>query len=236
MPQQVLVFETEILRKLGAFQGYSLDVDAYLPTLLDPGNNRFMDRQAAEQDPRYKQIIPYVVLRFGDSVFSYVRGRLSGEARLRQCRSIGLGGHIEPGDRSLFSSDRHLYLEAARREVHEEVALNTAYTEHLVALINDDSNDVGKVHFGIVHIWDLVDDAVSKREGLITQAGFLSLDRLKGRADELETWSKIALQVLEDPRVPRYETHPDRSAGSRRCVADTDSLASRPPLPPQHPE
>lgn len=236
MPQQVLVFETEVLKQLGAFQGYSLDVDAYLPTLLDPGNNRFMDRRAAELDPRYKQMIPYVVLRFGDSVFSYVRGRLSSEARLRQSRSIGLGGHIEPGDRSLFSSDRHLYLEAARREVHEEVALNTTYAEHLVALINDDSNDVGKVHFGIVHIWDLADDAVSKREGLITQSGFLSLDRLKGRADELEPWSQIALQVLEDPRVPRYETHKDPSLQLRRRVADTDDLASRFPLPPQPPE
>ncbi len=218
MTQQVLVFETELLQRLGAFQGYSLDLDKYLPTLLDPGNNRFMDRQAAERDPRYKQLIPYVVLRFGDSLFSYVRGQQSSEGRLRQSRSIGLGGHIEPGDRSLFSSDRHLYLEAARREVYEEVALSAAYTEHLVALINDDSNDVGKVHFGIVHIWDLTDDAVSKREGLITQAGFLSIDRLKGRADELETWSQIALQVLEDTRVPRYEAHKDSSLASRRLV------------------
>ncbi len=236
MTQQVLVFETAILQRLGAFQGYSLEVDAYLPTLLDPRNNCFIDRQVAEQDPRYKQLIPYVVLRFGDGVFSYVRGRHSSEGRLRQSRSIGLGGHIEPGDRSLFSSDRQLYLEAARREVHEEVALNAAYTEHLVALINDDSNDVGKVHFGIVHIWDLTDDAVSKREGLITQAGFLSIDRLKGRTHELETWSQIALHVLEDTRVPRYEANREGLLGSRRLVADSDTLAARPPLPPHRRE
>ena len=108
MAQSVLVFEAALLDRIGRFQGYSLDVDTYLPVLLDPGNNHFMERDTAEQDVRYKQLIPYVVLRWGETVFRYVRGQRSSESRLRAMRSIGLGGHIEPADRSLFSSDSRL--------------------------------------------------------------------------------------------------------------------------------
>jgi predicted NUDIX family phosphoesterase len=98
-----------------------------------------------------------------------------------------------------------MYLEAARREVNEEVKIDTSYVEHIVALINDDSTDVGKVHLGIMHIWDLAEPKVTKREGLITRAGFVPITRLKTKLDELETWSQIALQALEDHRVPSWE-------------------------------
>lgn len=167
-------------------------------------NNFFVERDRAEKDPAYKQLIPYVVLRCGDYVFSYVRGRNSSESRLVAMRSIGVGGHIEPADQSLFSSDREMYLDAARREVREEVKIDTPYVEYVVALINDDSTDVGKVHLGIMHIWDLAEPKVTKREGLITQAGFVPIARLKNAREELETWSQIALDVLEDPRVPGW--------------------------------
>jgi predicted NUDIX family phosphoesterase len=133
-----------------------------------------------------------------------VRGKKSTESRLIAQRSIGVGGHIEPSDQSLFSSDREMYLEAAHREVNEEVKLDTMYREHVVALINDDSTDVGKVHLGIMHIWDVAEPKVTKREGLITQAGFASIEELKKNITELETWSQIALKVLEDPNVPSW--------------------------------
>jgi len=205
MAQLVLVFEAALLDRLGRFEGYSLEPGRYLPTLLDPSNNHFMDRERAEQDPRYKQIIPYVVLRFRDSVFHYVRGKRSSEARLRAMRSIGLGGHIEPVDRSLFASDNQSYLDAAKREVEEEVELATPYRERVVALLNDESTDVGRVHFGIVHLWDVAEPTVRKREGLITQAGFVSIQSLKKDPDGLEGWSCLALEALRDPEVPGYE-------------------------------
>lgn len=205
MEEMVLVFEEYSFRALGGFQGYTLMTEEYLNLLLNPLNNRFVARRSAEHDLHYKQLIPYVVLRFGDSVFSYVRGKQSSEARLVAMRSIGVGGHIEPADQSLFSSDREMYLEAARREVCEEVKIETPYVEHIVALINDDSTDVGKVHLGIMHIWDLAEPKVTKRESLITQAGFVPITGLKTKLDELETWSQIALQVLEDHRVQSWE-------------------------------
>ena len=202
--QLVLVCESSLISRINSFQGYSVRISDYLGTLLNPRNNFFLDRVSAEKDHDYKQLIPYVVLRYSNSVFSYVRGKKSSESRLVAQRSIGVGGHIEPSDQSLFSSDRDMYLDAARREVNEEVKLDTMYREHVVALINDDSTEVGKVHLGIMHIWDVAEPKVSKREGLITQAGFVGIGELKKNVSELETWSQIALKVLEDPLVPRW--------------------------------
>jgi len=201
----VLAVKTDRIRELGLFQGSKLKPYEYLCILLDPHNNFFTPRSKAECEPEYKQLIPYVVLRHRDSVFSYVRGKNSSESRLIARRSIGVGGHIEPSDQSLFSSDREMYLAAACREVNEEVKLDTMYREHVVALINDDSTDVGKVHFGIMHIWDVAEPTVTKREGLITQAGFVGIEDLKKNINELETWSQIALKVLEDPSVPSWK-------------------------------
>lgn len=207
MDSTVLVIETNKIERIGPFQGYVANVQDYLSVLLAPENNLFLLRTQAEQDIRYKQLIPYVVLRFQDSVFSYVRGKKSSESRLVAMRSIGVGGHIEPIDQSLFSSDRDMYLEAARREVSEEVKLDSPFHEQIVALINDDSTDVGKVHLGIMHIWDLAEPKVTKREGLITQSGLVPIESLKANLEELETWSQIALQVLDDPSVPKW-SHP----------------------------
>ena len=176
MNQLVLVFESDLLNQVGHFQGYSHNVDNYLPILLDPANNKYMDRDQAEQDPTYKQIIPYIILRYQDTVFSYVRGKASSESRLIAKRSIGLGGHIEPADRNLFASDRDAYLQAAKREVDEEVALDTIWVERVVAVLNDEHSAVGKVHFGIVHLWDVAEPHVKKREGLITQSGFFPIE------------------------------------------------------------
>jgi predicted NUDIX family phosphoesterase len=205
MDTRVLVVEANLLYRVGQFSGYTLDVERYLQRLLSSDSLRFMHRDVAESDTNFKQIIPYVVLRYGECVFNYVRGKRSSESRLIAQRSIGVGGHIEPSDQSLFSSDREMYLAAARREVNEEVKLDTMYRENVVALINDDSTDVGKVHLGIMHIWDIAEPKVTKREGLITQAGFVAIEELKKNINELETWSRIALQVLEDPKVATWD-------------------------------
>lgn len=208
MGSHVLVVDAKKMELIAQFQGYRMNVSEYLSVLLRPQNNLFLLRTQAEEDKNYKQLIPYVVLRYSDSIFSYVRGKKSSEARLVAMRSIGVGGHIEPVDQSLFSSDRDMYLEAARREVNEEVKLDTPYHESIVALINDDSTDVGKVHLGIMHIWDLAEPKVTKREGLITQSGFVPIETLKANLGELETWSQIALRVLDDPSISQWRCPP----------------------------
>jgi predicted NUDIX family phosphoesterase len=192
----VLVFESPLLDQLGRFQGICRLVEPYLETIFHDGNTRFIPRSRAETDPGFKQLIPYVILRHAGEVFYYVRGKESGEDRLRAKGSIGIGGHIQPKDLTLFSSSRTFYLEAAEREVSEEVVVESDHRERIAALLNDDSNPVGQVHFGIVHIWDLDRPAVRRRERQITQSGFLPVQELVKRQDMLETWSHKCLEIL----------------------------------------
>ncbi len=197
MTQSVMVFEASILEELGGLQGHAFEVDRYLSKILSPGNFTFIPRNEAEGNLRYKQIIPYIVLRYDDRVFTYVRGQQSSERRLVRMRSIGVGGHVEPKDQDSINIDGGFYYNAARREVYEEVEVGTDYTERIIALINDDSNDVGRVHFGIVHVWDLEQPMVKNREDQISESGFISITELRKLRNELETWSQIALDALE---------------------------------------
>ena len=122
--------------------------------------------------------------------------------------SLGIGGHMNDGDEHLFALDREAYNEAVQREVAEEVRLETKYTNHVVALINDDSTEVGRVHLGVVHIFQLETDAARKREAQITEAGFLTADELRARRDALETWSQFCLDGLDQLLAAAQVTMP----------------------------
>jgi predicted NUDIX family phosphoesterase len=191
--ERVLVVPTAIFSEAGLFQGFSPRVEHYLSRLLDPRHLSYRARAEAESDPSYKQIVPYVVLRWGDQVFHYTRGKRATETRLQALRSIGVGGHISAEDNSLFDSP---YREAMFREVAEEVYLESAYTERCIGLINDDSTPVGQVHLGIVHVFELAEPKVQKREQALTRAGFASIGELCLQRDEFETWSQIALDAI----------------------------------------
>ena len=153
----------------------------------------YRPRSEVETDPSFKQIVPYVVLRWRDQVFHYTRGKAGTEARLRALRSIGVGGHISQDDRSLFGDP---YREGMLREVAEEVYLESDYTERCVGLINDDSNAVGQVHLGIVHVFELTEPEVRRREQVLTRSGFAPLAELRAQRDEFETWSQFVLDAL----------------------------------------
>lgn len=195
--ENIMVVRRELLEKLGMFQGLCFDVEKYLPALLARENNFFTPRAPAETNPSLKQIIPYVLLVHGDQVFHYVRGKKSGEQRLVAKGSVGIGGHMNDGDEGLFSLDHDAYLAAVQREVAEEMFIETPYTNHIVALLNDDSNEVGKVHLGVVHIFRLASDAARKRESVITEAGFVSIAELRSRQDALETWSQMCVDGFD---------------------------------------
>jgi predicted NUDIX family phosphoesterase len=198
--EQVLVAERKIIEQAGMFQGLSLDVDQYLSVLFVPGVLRFMPRSQAEADPAYKQLIPYVIMSHNGKYLTYVRGRRAGETRLVGNRSIGIGGHINPADdMPLFNEDFYetTYLNAVEREVSEEVTVESNHTDSIVALLNDDSNEVGSVHLGVVHHWILDEPLVSKREQMITQMEFMSPDELHQLRDTLETWSQLCLDNIE---------------------------------------
>ena len=193
----VLAIRRALFDQLGAFQGLNFDVSRYLPPILARENNFFVPRSTAELDPGLKQIIPYVVLTHGGRVLHYVRGKKGGEQRLVAKGSIGIGGHLNDADENLFSYDQRSYLAGVRREVDEELILLSGYQNHIRALLNDDSTDVGKVHLGIVHVFELESPQVTKREAVITQLGFLPPEELRARRDQLETWSQFCLDGLD---------------------------------------
>ena len=195
--ENILVVRRSLFDQLGAFQGLCFEVERYLPAFLARENNFFTPRGPAETNPELKQIIPYVLLVHGERVFHYVRGKKAGEQRLVAKGSLGIGGHMNDSDEGLFALDREAYNVAVQREVAEEVFLETKYTNHVVALLNDDSNEVGKVHLGVVHIFRLETDAARKREAMITESGFLSIPELRARHDALETWSQLCLDGLD---------------------------------------
>jgi predicted NUDIX family phosphoesterase len=130
-------------------------------------------------------------------VLHYVRGKKAGEQRLVAKGSIGIGGHLNDADENLFSYDEESYRAGVEREVREEIILDSVYRERVAALLNDDSTEVGRVHLGIVHVFDLASTAVGKREAVITQLGFLSVAELQERRANLETWSQICLDQMD---------------------------------------
>ncbi len=195
--ENVLVVRRSLFDELGSFQGLHFEPEKYLGALLSRGNNFFMPRAAAENDPSYKQIIPYALIVHGETVLHYVRGKKAGEQRLVAKGSIGIGGHMNDTDESLFAWDETAYRAGVEREVNEELKMDTTFHDRIAALLNDDTTEVGRVHLGVVHVFQVAEPKVQKREAMITNLAFLTADELRARRAQLETWSQICLDSLD---------------------------------------
>src|ERR1700736_4606256 len=195
--ENVLVVKRALFDQLGNFHGLNFEPRKYLDAILSRGNNFFLRRDQAEKDPSHKQIIPYALLTHGDKVLHYVRGKKAGEQRLVAKGSIGIGGHMNESDESLFAWDEKAYRAGVEREVSEEIKIDTKFDDRIVALLNDDTTEVGQVHLGIVHVFKLAEPKVEKREAVITNLAFLGKDELLKRRELLETWSQICVDSLE---------------------------------------
>jgi predicted NUDIX family phosphoesterase len=194
--EKVLVVPRSVVEGVGRFQGVMPDAGRYIPILFAPGAGKYIPRGRAEKDSSHKQIIPYVIMRSAGKYLTYVRGKRAGETRLVEKRSIGIGGHINPADDMGLFDPYETYLNAVHREVEEEVHVQARYTERIIGLLNDDSNEVGSVHLGIVHLWDLDSPSVTRREQMITQMDFLTPQELLTLRDRMETWSQLCLDHL----------------------------------------
>lgn len=156
----------------------------------------FVERAWAEQRSDVKQIIPYTLVTHADHVFLVRRLPQSGEQRLHGKRSVGIGGHInpedDPGDR------RELLANATRRELAEELHIDSPYRLRALGVINDDDNPVGSVHFGLVQMATLEAPEVRVRETDVLEGSLVPLAEAAGlRADpdaNLETWSALILE------------------------------------------
>ncbi len=197
--EHVLVVPTELFHELGHFQGFCPDTHKYLNPLLLSDQVSYRPRNEMEEDPSFKQLIPYVIFQHVDAngathVFQYTRGKGQGESRLHAKMSIGIGGHISSDDAKLAGSDP--YGEGMQRELAEEVTIDTAYDERCVGMINDDETEVGKVHLGVVHLFTVAEPRVAANEDEIVEAGFRPVAELQQQLDRMETWSSICFQAL----------------------------------------
>lgn len=190
--EHVLVIPTALFHDVGCFQGFCEDAERYVATLFDPLHTSYRPRDAVEEDPDFKQLIPYCIFMHQGRVFHYRRGNDQGDSRLRAKRSIGIGGHISSCDHAAESA----YEEGMRREIEEEVYLETTYRQRCIGLINDDQTEVGRVHLGIVHLFELEEPKVRPRETSITNTGFADPADLNVQREQFETWSQICLEHL----------------------------------------
>jgi predicted NUDIX family phosphoesterase len=205
--ERVLCFERTLFEKLGVFQGLSLDVEKFLSVVTAPANVTYLNRSEAEQDKRYKQLIPYALIVCGDRILRYRRGKGGQETRLHGLFSVGVGGHISEEDNGLFSKGIG-YREAMRRELMEEVSIEAA-NEMAVAVINDDSTEVGFVHLGIVHIVFVPDESLANRRSGIVSPEFVPMKDAVKNPDAYESWSRFCLENL-DALVSKATTVRDR--------------------------
>jgi len=195
--ENVLVVRRTLFDHLGSFQGLNFEPQKYLDAFLSRGNNFFLARPEAEINPAYKQIIPYALMAFDNKVAYYVRGKKAGEQRLVAKGSIGIGGHMNETDESLFALDEAAYRAGVEREVNEEIKIESPFEDRIVALLNDDSTEVGRVHLGIVHVFKLAGPKIEKREAMITGLTFLRKEELLARRETMESWSQICLDSFD---------------------------------------
>lgn len=163
-------------------------------TILESPKLMFMDRNLAENDPDYKQLIPYVVFQNPKGFFNYQRGKASSETRLRLLRSLGVGGHIEKQDGDL---GENCYLNGLWRELQEEVGVPPSKNIKLLGFINDDTNEVGNVHLGIVHLYQIETSNLESQEHNLHDCKFSNMNEIKEAEESFETWSRILMPYLE---------------------------------------
>ena len=196
--EHILVIPESVIEAIGTIRGFEADVDRFLDPILSSDQLSFRPRSKMETDPSFKQLIPYVLLQWTDPngvvhLFTYTRGGGGGEARLHAKRSVGIGGHISRED---AGDGSHPYATGMQRELAEEVQLDSDYQEFRDGLIYDPSNDVGKVHLGVVHRFVLQRPHVKSNEADLCEGGFVSVDELLEDFERLETWSQLAIRAL----------------------------------------
>ena len=145
-----------------------------------------------ERDPAWKQIIPYCLVCAGTDVLLLQRSSRGGESRLHLQLSGGVGGHVNPEP---VEADRRV-LTGLERELREELDWGCGFSVHELGILNDDSNDVGRVHFGLVYLVRAQSREVRVREVELLSGEFVSVETLGRRRDQMEPWSRYVVDAL----------------------------------------
>lgn len=180
-------------------KGFRANITNYLSFFEQHGV--YMPRtEELEKDENYKQIIPYIVLHHYDHrtslhrLFTYRRHK-GGEARLNDKISIGIGGHINECDVIPGLTRLHSAME---RELAEEIEFPVEIRKSTYAygLIYDPSNEVGRVHLGVVFIVELDKPEAYPREACIADPKWQYINALRRSEEPMENWTRITLNNL----------------------------------------
>ena len=189
--EQVLVVKREDMFPDGAWHGFVTEnLERHQKTIRD--KHFFKPRAEVENDSSFQQIIPYVVFRHGDRYFLTHRLRASSEKRLRKQYSLGVGGHINPGD--LQGGDP--ILDGLKREWAEEVIYDGRFEAKLLGLLNEESSPVSKVHLGVVFLVEGDSPNIQIRETNKLAGDLLTLDEMRIHFLEMESWSQLVYERL----------------------------------------
>ncbi len=188
--EQILVVKRSHLFPEESWNGLKqVNFDEYLTIIQD--QCEFHPRGLMEDDPTYKQIIPYLVFTHEGRYFLMERHAKASEQRLKSKLSLGIGGHIRKED---MTNGKSIF-DWARREFHEEVNYQGDLSIKPLGILNDDSNDVGKVHIGFVFLLEGNSPEISVKSEL--QSGQLTrLEELITSKDRMETWSQFVVDCL----------------------------------------
>ena len=148
----------------------------------------FIPRDLAETSPEFKQIIPYVIIRYSNDYYVLRRTKKQAEKRLHDKLSLGIGGHINP--------DAPTVLAGLKKELDEEVAVESKYSLTFAGILNDDTTDVGRVHLGAVFVLEAERRNVTVRETDKMTGEWIPGDRLATMRSAMETWSQIVYDRL----------------------------------------
>jgi len=189
--ERVLVVRRDDMFPDGAWHGFVADdLDRHQRVIRE--QHFFKPRAEVENDASFQQIIPYVVFRHGDRYLLTHRLRASSEKRLRKQYSLGVGGHINPGD--LEGGDP--ILDGLKREWSEEVIYEGRFEARMLGLLNEDSSPVSKVHLGVVFLVDGDTPDIRIRETDKLAGELLTLEEMRMYYLAMESWSQIVYDRL----------------------------------------
>jgi predicted NUDIX family phosphoesterase len=175
-----------------------VNFDYYLNIINE--KKEFNSRSIMELDFSYKQIIPYLIFNYQDTYFLMQRRATASETRLANKLTLGIGGHIRQEDMvdsSSFAkaSEDTAITSWAMREFHEEVNYSGNLTVKPLGILNDDSNDVGKVHIGFVLLLQGDSSEISIKSELKSGV-LLSLEECNRQKSSMESWSQFVIDFL----------------------------------------
>lgn len=198
---KILVFDTTKLKDIETFHGIRDDADLFIRAILENDNPVLIDRETAEKDDHYKQVVSYIIIKYNDKLLRFVRH----ESKINKFldyvdgkRSIGFGGHVQSGDINLWSYEKKDsgYYASVKREIKEETGINieNAKGMKLIGVLNDDSTPRGLSHFAFIHLLELSEPNFKAREVWVSELELVSFDQLSAEFVEYEYWSKLCLQ------------------------------------------